>query len=89
VQEGLTNVARHARAGDVLVRLERSGEGDGDLRLTIRDDGVGFDPAAMRRGLGLLGMRERVEALGGEMKTESAPGAGVTLRITLPGGASA
>jgi two-component system sensor histidine kinase UhpB len=88
VQEGLTNVARHAQAGDVLVRLERAGEGGG-ISLTVRDDGVGFDPGVTRRGLGLLGMRERVEALGGEMRTEAAPGAGVTLHITLPENATA
>jgi two-component system sensor histidine kinase UhpB len=87
VQECLTNVSKHAKATDVTIDLTR--ETDGALRLTVTDDGVGFDGQVVRPGLGLLGMRERIEALGGGFKATSAPGRGVTVVIELPAGASA
>ena len=52
--------------------------------MTIRDDGAGFDPSAATSGFGLLGMRERVELLGGTLRIESSPGAGTTVSATLP-----
>jgi signal transduction histidine kinase len=81
VQEGLTNVLRHARArrGEVeLVRLAES------VRVTVRDDGAGFNPDEPRDarespGLGLIGIRERVMQLGGQLRLESAPGRGTVL----------
>jgi PAS domain S-box-containing protein len=85
VQESLTNVARHARAGLVGVVLERQG---GLAIAAVEDDGVGFDPVAAAESgrLGLLGMRERLALLGGALEVESAPGAGTTIlaRVPLP-----
>jgi len=86
-QEALTNVARHARAQRVNVRLRVRG---GALRLVVRDDGSGFDPEAIHQrgdsgaGLGLLGMRERAALLGGRVKIRSAPGRGTEVRLTIP-----
>jgi signal transduction histidine kinase len=81
VQEALTNVARHAQAQRVEIALAHRGE---SLALRIRDDGCGFDPASAPRGLGLLGMQERVAALGGGFDLRSRPGAGVTIDIRIP-----
>src|SRR5262249_55070931 len=86
-QEALTNIVRHARAHRVWIELKR---GDTELQLSIRDDGAGFDCAATleqraRRGqLGLVGMKERMEVLGGRLEIDSAPGRGTTIRAALP-----
>lgn len=85
-QEALHNVARHSGAETVLVQLQVN---DGRLLLEIEDDGKGFDPASVPvprnggRGLGLLGMRERVEAFGGTMTLDSAPGQGTHVRLEI------
>jgi len=83
VQEALTNVVRHAQATRADVLLERRGD---RLIAIVEDDGVGFDPeAAMRSGrLGLLGIQERAEVLGGTMVIESSAGAGTTLVVEIP-----
>ena len=83
VQESLTNIRKHAQASQVAVSLLRRGV---DLRLEIRDDGIGFDTAAVaRRGsLGLVGMRERVISLGGQIDIHSAPGQGTTIAVQIP-----
>ncbi len=83
VQEAMTNVARHARATRVDVLAEH---GDGRVMVMVEDDGVGFEPEAVERGehLGLLGMRERADALGGTLTLESAPGAGTTVVVEVP-----
>jgi signal transduction histidine kinase len=80
VQEALNNVARHARASAAQVRAQRSAYG---IDLTVQDDGSGFD-AERVRGLGLLGMEERVRHLGGMFSIDSHPGRGTLLRINLP-----
>jgi two-component system CheB/CheR fusion protein len=87
-QEALTNVARHAGATRVSVVLGRR---SGDAVAVIEDDGTGFDPDApatpilgRRGGLGLAGMRERVELLGGTVEVESAPGRGTTVIARIP-----
>ena len=83
-QEGLTNVVRHARAQTVNVELHRTPEA---LHLVVRDDGIGFDVmTAEQQGvsLGLLGMRERVTLLGGEMDCKSAPGRGTEIHAFFP-----
>jgi PAS domain S-box-containing protein len=86
-QEALTNVIRHARAQNVWVELL---EGEAEVRLTVRDDGVGFDPQEARRcaargeNLGLLGIQERVEMLGGRTAIESEPGQGTTVLVWFP-----
>ncbi|HEX4609806.1 MAG TPA: chemotaxis protein CheB [Urbifossiella sp.] len=89
VQEALTNVAKHAGATTVGVVLTRP---DGAVSVVVEDNGAGFDPAATPNGrLGLLGMRERVELVGGEIDIESASGAGTTVAVRIPipeGGAS-
>ncbi len=82
VQECLTNASKHSGATEVAVDLERTPSGG--ARLVVADDGRGFDAAATRPGLGLLGMRERSEALGGTFKAEARPGSGVRLTIELP-----
>jgi signal transduction histidine kinase len=82
VQEGLTNVIKHAAAGNVSVLLA---PGERDLTLIVEDDGVGFDPATVDGArLGLVGMRERVALVDGSLTVESAPGGGTTLRVTVP-----
>jgi signal transduction histidine kinase len=86
-QEALTNVVRHARAQHVWIELSQT---DGALELVVRDDGVGFDVtstldgAANRGHLGLLGMKERVQILGGNLEVDSEPGHGTRIRISLP-----
>jgi signal transduction histidine kinase len=85
-QEALTNVAKHAQAGHVWVRLKADHDAVG---LTIRDDGIGFDPARAVRLLndghfGLAGMRERVELGGGHLRLDSQPGQGTTIQVELP-----
>jgi signal transduction histidine kinase len=83
VQEGLTNVARHARATRVVISLCRD---DHHVALVLEDNGCGFDVAEAQRSgrLGLLGMAERVEILGGTLKIESSPECGTTLQIQVP-----
>jgi signal transduction histidine kinase len=84
LQEGLTNVARHAKATRVELELRLEG---GTLELQIRDDGVGFDPAttaSARTGLGLHGMGERVALLGGTIEIRSTPGQGTVVRVRVP-----
>jgi len=81
VQECLTNVAKHAGASRVTISLKRDGN---QVRFEFEDDGRGFDPAGKKRGLGLIGLRERVESLGGRFELESAPGSGVRVRAVIP-----
>ena len=80
VQEALNNCARHAQAGAVQVSVRHAG---GQIFVTVQDDGSGFDPERTR-GLGLLGMEERVRHLGGSFQVDSQPGRGTLLRVTLP-----
>jgi len=82
VQEAITNVVRHASATRVEVLVERSG---GRVVVMIEDDGVGFEPDQVLRGdhIGLIGLRERAEALGGVLTVESAPGAGTTVVVEV------
>ncbi len=82
-QEALNNVSKHAGAKQVRVDLQREEE---RLVLRIRDDGKGFDPRAGVRptSVGLVGMKERVSALGGSVQVRSAPGQGTEVRAVLP-----
>jgi len=85
VQEALTNVAKHAKASSCRVYLQRLPH---TLLVTVEDDGVGFDPlevepAGPNRGLGLIGIRERVSQLRGTVRLETAPGKGTRLTIEL------
>ncbi len=87
VQEALTNVVRHAGAETVLIQMARKGP---RLAIEVEDDGRGFDPASVStpessgRGLGLLGIRERVELLGGKVTIDSAPGQGTRVAVSVP-----
>ena len=75
VQEALNNCVKHSKASEVRVVIQRDGEG---LSISVQDDGVGFDPAH-NKGLGLLGMMERVSGVGGQFHIESQPGHGTIL----------
>jgi signal transduction histidine kinase len=86
VQEALTNVARHAQATTVVIRLRAE---DDRLVVIVDDDGRGFDSDAAERpgrreGLGLLGIRERAVQLGGDVRIESAAGRGTRVEVTIP-----
>jgi signal transduction histidine kinase len=83
VQEALTNCARHAKAKHVLVWLRSDENG---VIVMVQDDGIGFDPAAARGGLGLLGMQERVQELEGKVAITSQRDSGTTIRVELPAG---
>jgi two-component system sensor histidine kinase UhpB len=87
IQEGLTNIYKHAGARQVDILVERRGSDRTDidqLILTVTDDGRGMDPSARTTGFGLSGMRERSEMAGGTFLVESAPGRGLSFRATLP-----
>jgi len=79
VAEALTNTAKHARASEVNVGVETEG---GSLRVLIRDDGVGG--ANSHNGSGLIGLQDRVEALGGHLHVTSPPQSGTSLHVTIP-----
>jgi signal transduction histidine kinase len=82
VQEALANAVRHAQPNRVRLRLQQQ---DGQVAVTVSDDGAGFDPTrAERHGMGLGLMRERVAELGGTFQLDSTPGRGTTVRILLP-----
>jgi PAS domain S-box-containing protein len=80
-QEAIHNVAKHARAHEVSVRI---GSRSTMVRMEISDDGVGFDPHSRTDGLGLAGMAARAERLGGSVGVESAPGRGTLVTAMLP-----
>ena len=86
IQEGLTNVRKHASAREATVTL--TSDGPGQLEVVIVDDGQGFVSSAERndkgRPLGLTSMRERVESLGGTFKVRSEPGSGTRVTATIP-----
>ena len=85
VQEALTNVSRHARARNVDLQLRREGS---EIVCTVRDDGIGFDAAKIQspggHGLGLIGIKERLAALGGSLTVSSLPGQGAKLAFVIP-----
>jgi signal transduction histidine kinase len=83
VQEGLTNVAKHSHATRVEIGLARTDEGR-SVALTMRDNGVGSEPATRPHGLGLLGMRERVDALGGTFDLAQPQARGFAIAARLP-----
>ena len=82
-QETLTNVARHANAGEVDIRLERESE---TIKLTVTDDGVGLTDQGIvnSQSLGIMGMRERAALAGGSLEIFGAPGVGTTVAVTMP-----
>jgi signal transduction histidine kinase len=84
IQESLTNISKHAHAHTVRVAL-RASEGGTEAEVEVTDDGGGFDPSAQKFAAhGLLGMRYRVEAEGGSLRLQSAPGQGTSVLARLP-----
>jgi two-component system sensor histidine kinase UhpB len=83
VQECLTNIERHAQAQTLAVHIETCAD-KRQLHLRITDDGRGFDLGSARRGLGLLGMRERAKALSSALEIKTAPGEGTCVEVWLP-----
>ncbi len=83
VQESLTNVVKHASARSASVSLTRR---NGTVTAVIEDDGTGFDPSTRTDRLGLVGMRERVALVGGDLRIESGPSSGTTLVVEVPVG---
>jgi len=81
VQEGLNNAGKHGRAARAVVEIV---ERNGNVDVTLRDDGAGFDPSLRTAGFGLVGMRERAELLGGTLRIDSTPGEGTTVRARIP-----
>jgi signal transduction histidine kinase len=81
VQEALTNATQHGDAKRVKIHLHAL---NGGAELTVRDDGTGFDPADPADGFGLRGMMERIELVQGRFEVSSEPGAGTTIRATVP-----
>jgi signal transduction histidine kinase len=87
IQESLTNISKHARAHTVRVTL---GQHDDRVEVEVSDDGVGFDLSAQKFAAhGLLGMRYRVEAEGGTLRLQAAPGQGTSVVARLPLAAAA
>jgi signal transduction histidine kinase len=85
-QEALSNSVRHAQASSASIRIERDAQ---SIRCSIRDNGIGFDSRSVmarsgEQGFGLLGIRERLNAVGGTLQINSAAGAGTALIITIP-----
>jgi signal transduction histidine kinase len=81
VQEALTNAVKHGGAERAVVEVTEVG---GQVTVAVRDDGAGFDPTTATTGFGLVGMRERAELLDGTIDTDSVPGRGTTIQVTLP-----
>jgi signal transduction histidine kinase len=79
VAEALTNTAKHARASEVAVCAESKAD---SLHLSIRDDGIGG--ADLDKGSGLIGLKDRAEALGGRLTIVSAAGSGTSLHVVIP-----
>ena len=82
VQESLNNAARHANAGEVDVAVRQTAT---DYIIEVTDDGKGFDPAEKKeKSFGLVGIRERILMLGGEVDIMSAPHKGTSIRVSIP-----
>jgi len=82
VQEAITNISKYAKASQVWVTLASV---DGQIEVSVRDDGVGFDTTVEQgSAYGLVGMRFRVEAEGGTLTLRSHPGQGTTVQVRLP-----
>lgn len=84
VQEALTNVVRHAEASAVSICIDQIDAGNGGIRLVVKDNGRGFDNTSRTKRFGLLGMRERIAMLGGELDIDSQPAQGTRITAWLP-----
>jgi signal transduction histidine kinase len=83
IKEALNNVIRHAAASRIHVRIDA---GASSLRFVIKDDGAGFDPAALQRRSGLSHMEQRLQSCGGTLRITSAPGSGTRIEGCIPHG---
>ncbi len=81
IQELLQNSLKHAQATEILVQLTRSGD---DVAILVEDNGVGFDPTSVSRGMGTDNLRQRVQFIQGEMSVQTAVGQGVSTLVTVP-----
>ena len=81
IQEALTNISEHASTEKAWVRLHVTGE---QLKLMVRDEGCGFDPSRAHGRFGLLGIRERVDLLGGLFSLTSESGHGTVISVSIP-----
>jgi signal transduction histidine kinase len=81
ILESLQNAAKYSEAASATVTIDDDGE---RLRFSVSDDGLGFDPAAVEGGSGIPGMADRLDAAGGRLKIESAPGSGTTVLGSIP-----
>jgi signal transduction histidine kinase len=81
VQEALTNASKHGKAKRAVVEVYEDG---GEIRVSVRDDGTGFDPSGHTDGFGLLGMHERMQLLDGAFQIDSEPGRGTTVQANFP-----
>ena len=80
VQEGLTNAVKHAGGADIHVSIAD----DEEVTVRVRDEGPGFDPDVRHEGFGLIGLRERVELIGGRLRVDSGTATGTTVEASLP-----
>jgi two-component system sensor histidine kinase UhpB len=86
IQEQLNNIIKHARATEVLIRLNVEGQ---DMLLTVADNGVGFDTSRHRKGVGITNITSRVELVNGKVEIISKPGGGCKLQVSIPLGSEA
>ena len=86
MQECLTNIVRHAQANEAMISLEivQSSANGKALRLHVTDDGQGCAAEMIKTGFGLLGMRERVNSLGGELTIQTGPQQGMSITASIP-----
>jgi two-component system sensor histidine kinase UhpB len=86
-QEALHNIVKHANASNATLRIVHEGD---EVKLTVSDDGVGFEPGEVPRlHFGLIGMRQRIDLVGGELQVESRPGEGTVIEASVPADGSA
>ncbi len=83
LQEALANIARHSDGTHISIRLSSQGD---EVVMVVKDNGKGFSPDEVRRGIGLNSMNERAESLGGSMELASAPGEGTSISVRIPQG---
>ena len=81
VQELLQNSLKHAESSEILVQITRT---EGQLALLVEDDGAGFDPGAVNKGMGTDNIANRIQFLGGELNIQTAPGKGTSTLVTIP-----
>lgn len=81
IQEQVNNIIRHAHADTILITLKTSTD---QVSLSVTDNGIGFDPSSVKKGLGFANISNRADLFGGTLKIESAPGKGCSIRILIP-----